>query len=125
MELIKCLIQQHPVRSVLCVPFAVYTIYRMCSFIIFIIYTINTLASAPVYNSSYAPDALKIFAGIKDVLLMSVDISFGFSGLRIIYGTRNYAGIKERVMGKRQETAHTAEIIATFVVYMIIKIIFQ
>lgn len=110
-ELIKCLIQEHPVRSVLCVPFVIYTIY--------------TLGSVPVYNIYYAPDAQKIFEGIKDLLFMGVDIFFGFSGLRIIYGTRNYAGIKERVMGKRQETVHTAEAIVMFVVCMIIKIIIQ
>lgn len=110
MNLIKSLIHEHPVRSMLCVPVIIWII-----FLVYIVFTYNF----------YIVRVYGLAAVINDFLPIISDFAFCDIGLWLLYGPQNYKQVKEKATGKIQKGNGVIPHIAEFIVALVLILIHQ
>ena len=111
MVLIRSLIQEHMVRSILCVPVIICIIY--------LLYQIFT------YNfHNFLHGQSNLFSIIQDFLPIIAGLIFCDVGLWLFYGPKNYKEVKEKVTGEYQKSYGIVSHIIAFIVAVVLVLIY-
>lgn len=110
MKLMKSLIREHPIRSILCVPVVIE--------ILFLVYTVIT------YNF-YTVRVYGLMAVINDFLPIVANFVFCDIGLWLLYGPKNYKQVKEKVTGKIQKGNGVISHVVEFIVALVLIFMHQ
>ena len=107
MNLIKSLIQEHMVRSILCVPVIICIAY-----LLYQIFTYN------FHNLFHGQGSL--FEVVQDFLPVVDGLIFCDVALWLLYGPKNYKEVKEKVTGEHQKGYGTLLHMIEFIVAVIL-----